>query len=61
MVKKPNVGEDPDRLEWVWRPEHAPHADKKGSLKGSTLVANELLDQKRVTNGSSDYLWLLTR
>ncbi|KAJ6683783.1 hypothetical protein OIU85_007475 [Salix viminalis] len=61
MVKKPNVGEDPDRLEWVWRPEHALHVDRKGSLKGSsTLVANELLDQKRVTNGSSDYLWLLT-
>ncbi|KAJ6691375.1 BETA-GALACTOSIDASE [Salix koriyanagi] len=52
MVKKPNVGEDPDRLEWVWRPEHALHVDKTGSLKGSTMVANELLDQKRVTNGS---------
>ncbi|KAJ6370065.1 hypothetical protein OIU76_028354 [Salix suchowensis] len=61
MVKKPNVGEDPDRLEWVWRPEHALHVDKTGSLKGSTMVANELLDQKRSqwsTDGDFNYFIL---
>ncbi|CAK7328307.1 unnamed protein product [Dovyalis caffra] len=64
MVKKSNEADDLDEpysLEWEWRSEHALHLDKKGLLKGSTLVANQLVDQKRVTNGTSDYLWLLTR
>lgn len=51
---------EPYALKWVWKPEHFTHI-KNGSVKHSNLTANELLDQKLVTNDTSDYLWYMTR
>ncbi|XP_065864530.1 beta-galactosidase 15-like [Euphorbia lathyris] len=49
------------KLEWESRPEKALHINPStGLIKGSTLATNQLLDQKVATNGTSDYLWLLT-
>ncbi|CAN6694149.1 unnamed protein product [Malus baccata var. baccata] len=45
---------EPYALNWVWKPEHFTHI-KNGSVKHSNLTANELLDQKLVTNDTSDY------
>ncbi|KAI3471999.1 hypothetical protein Pfo_028687 [Paulownia fortunei] len=50
-------------FDWKWRAEHFAHlktsVKKSGSLKGVTY-ANQLLDQKLVTNDTSDYLWYMT-
>ncbi|KAL3754060.1 hypothetical protein ACJRO7_001323 [Eucalyptus globulus] len=62
MVKLPNEADDqtePNELQWDWRPEH-PESLHHGVAKGSVTTANELLDQKTVTNDTSDYLWYLT-
>lgn len=62
MVKLPNEADDqmePYELKWDWRPEH-PESLHQGIAKGSVMTANELLDQKTVTNDTSDYLWYLT-
>ncbi|KAK3445334.1 hypothetical protein EUGRSUZ_A01181, partial [Eucalyptus grandis] len=62
MVKLPNEADDqtePYELKWDWRPEHL-ESLHHGVAKGSAMTANELLDQKTVTNDTSDYLWYLT-
>ncbi|KAI3473953.1 hypothetical protein Pfo_028527 [Paulownia fortunei] len=50
-------------FDWKWRAEHFAHlktsVKKSGPLKGVTY-ANQLLDQKIVTNDTSDYLWYMT-
>ncbi|EYU41564.1 hypothetical protein ABFS82_10G046800 [Erythranthe guttata] len=50
-------------FEWQWRAEHFEHLktslNKSSPLKGVTY-ANQLLDQKIVTNDTSDYLWYMT-
>lgn len=51
-------GEEPYALKWVWKPEHFTHI-KNGSVKHSNLTANELLDQKLITNDTSDYFVVL--
>lgn len=51
---------EPYALNWVWKPEHFTRI-KNGSVEHSNLTANELLDQKLVTNDTSDYLWYMTR
>lgn len=64
MVKQKNQadnGEEPYVLEWHWRNEHIEHFEKNGAVEGSSLTMNKLLDQKAVTNDTSDYLWYLTR
>lgn len=40
-------------LIWVWKPEHFTHI-KNGSVKHSNLTANVQLDQKLVTNDTSN-------
>ncbi|KAB2616021.1 beta-galactosidase 15-like [Pyrus ussuriensis x Pyrus communis] len=50
---------EPYALNWVWKPEHFTRI-KNGSVEHSNLTANELLDQKLVTNDTSDYLWYMT-
>ncbi|CAN6561112.1 unnamed protein product [Malus baccata var. baccata] len=50
---------EPYALNWVWKPEHFTHI-KNGLVKHSNLTANELLDQKLVTNDTSYYLWYMT-
>ncbi|OWM74486.1 hypothetical protein CDL15_Pgr003989 [Punica granatum] len=62
MEKLPNEADDekePYELKWQWRPEHPEHL-KHGTVKGSVMSANKLLDQKVVTNDTSDYLWHMT-
>ncbi|KAK4419298.1 Beta-galactosidase [Sesamum alatum] len=66
VVKKLPVEAAPKRhydLEWRWRAEHFEHlktsVEKSGPMKGVTY-ANQLLDQKLVTNDTSDYLWYMT-
>lgn len=62
MVKKlPDEAKEKSHynLEWSWRVEKFEHL-KSHHLKGVTY-ANQLLDQKLVTNDTSDYLWYMTR
>lgn len=47
-------------LKWQWRNEKIEHITHEGDVSGATITANKLLDQKLVTNDSSDYLWYLT-
>ncbi|CAI9760639.1 unnamed protein product [Fraxinus pennsylvanica] len=61
MVKKlPDEAQEKSHynLEWSWRVEKFEHL-KAHPLKGVTS-ANQLLDQKLVTNDTSDYLWYMT-
>ncbi|XP_048321306.2 beta-galactosidase 7 [Ziziphus jujuba] len=63
MIKSPNEaddGEEPYQLQWNWRSEHFAHRKKDGTVDGSSLIANALLEQKSVTNDTSDYLWYIT-
>ncbi|CAK9143003.1 unnamed protein product [Ilex paraguariensis] len=60
MAKKPYA----QKLEWTWRAEQFEHfkspSQKQSSpLKGVTY-ATHLLDQKALTNDTSDYLWYTT-
>ncbi|XP_050243381.1 beta-galactosidase 15-like [Quercus robur] len=61
MVKKDNQADDAEEpfvLKWKWRPEHHfEHIKKKGFVDGSVMTIEQLLDQKTVTNDTSDYLW----
>ncbi|KDP29226.1 hypothetical protein JCGZ_16615 [Jatropha curcas] len=51
----------PYQLEWESTPEQIININRYGNLdKGDFIASNYLLDQKTVTNGTSDYLWLLT-
>ncbi|RYR63753.1 hypothetical protein Ahy_A04g021513 [Arachis hypogaea] len=64
MVMKENEGADNDdgsyNLKWEWR--HEPFEQmKNGKILGNVaLSAPQLLDQKVITNGTSDYLWYIT-
>ncbi|XP_050229335.2 beta-galactosidase 15-like [Mercurialis annua] len=58
MENRPNV--EQNDLQWTWRREVIRQLDVQGAFNGSTLIANQLLDQKMVTNGSSDYLLYMT-
>ncbi|XP_037492385.1 beta-galactosidase [Jatropha curcas] len=65
MVNRPihPVDEDdtPYKLEWQSTPEQIVHINRNGNLDSGAFVAsNAVLDQKTVTNGTSDYLYLLT-
>ncbi|KAK7839755.1 beta-galactosidase 15 [Quercus suber] len=61
MVKKDNQADDAEEpfvLKWKWRPEHHfERIKKKGFVDGSVMTIEQLLDQKTVTNDTSDYLW----
>ncbi|KAK9697308.1 hypothetical protein RND81_08G029000 [Saponaria officinalis] len=58
MVTKSNEAEDePSSLQWSWRGEHILKSIFHG--RGS-FDAHGLLEQKAVTNDSSDYLWYIT-
>ncbi|KAB2623580.1 beta-galactosidase 15-like [Pyrus ussuriensis x Pyrus communis] len=46
-------------LIWVWKPEHFTHI-KNGSVKHSNLTANVQLDQKLVTNDTSNLVHIST-
>lgn len=70
MVKKDNDAADVDyddqepayrSLKWEWRKEKPAYVKKDGLVQGSLLTAQRLLDQKVVTNDTSDYLWYITR
>ncbi|KAK7265465.1 hypothetical protein RJT34_33085 [Clitoria ternatea] len=54
MVKEKGNGE---ALKWTWRPENI--GDGLGGE--AKFSANSLLDQKDVTNDTTDYLWYITR
>ncbi|KAM5586287.1 hypothetical protein ABKV19_005276, partial [Rosa sericea] len=55
-----NDPEEPYGLVWGWRAEHYTHLKENGSVLHSNLTTNQLLDQKVVTNDTSDYLWYIT-
>ncbi|KAL0558579.1 hypothetical protein IC582_003156 [Cucumis melo] len=58
MVKKENKAEDePEVLEWMWRPENI---DSTARLGKGHASANKLIDQKDAANDASDYLWYMT-
>ncbi|KAK9102398.1 hypothetical protein Sjap_019652 [Stephania japonica] len=58
-VMKPNAAEkQPAALNWAWRPERVRDT---ASLGQGPLVAEQLLEQKQVSNDSSDYVWYMTR
>ncbi|KAJ0087884.1 hypothetical protein Patl1_32313 [Pistacia atlantica] len=62
MVKKPNAADDaeePSNLKWDWKNEDFEEI-KYGTVVDSDLTTSELLDQKAVTNDTSDYLWYMT-
>lgn len=54
------VGKHKKPLKWQWRNEKIEHLTHEGDISGSAITANSLIDQKMVTNDSSDYLWYLT-
>uniref|UniRef100_A0A9I9CPE9 Beta-galactosidase n=1 Tax=Cucumis melo TaxID=3656 RepID=A0A9I9CPE9_CUCME len=54
------VGKYKKPLKWQWRNEKIEHITHEGDISGVALTANSLLDQKIVTNDTSDYLWYLT-
>ena len=59
MVNKDNEADDdeePFTLKWQWRSEPLNQPQNN-----QVMATNELLDQKVVTNGTSDYLWYITR
>ncbi|KAJ8899934.1 hypothetical protein K2173_019639 [Erythroxylum novogranatense] len=62
MIKVPNTDDDdePYTFHWTWRPENVLQLNKKDALGNNLLHSNELLDQKIATNGTNDYLWLMT-
>lgn len=53
--------EEPYILNWQWRQE--PYKQMKDDQIGGTisLTTTQLLDQKVVTNDTTDYLWYITR
>lgn len=65
MVMKDNKSDNEEEphstLNWQWM--HEPHVQMKdGQVLGSvSRKAAQLLDQKVVTNDTSDYLWYITR
>ena len=65
MVMKENEGADNEdesyKLNWQWM--YEPYVQmKNGQILGTvSLSAPQLLDQKVVTNGTSDYLWYINR
>ncbi|KAK7273883.1 hypothetical protein RIF29_14947 [Crotalaria pallida] len=63
MVKKQNGADDEDEpyvLNWQWTYEPTKQM-KNGKLLGSaSMTASKILDQKVVTNDTSDYLWYIT-
>ncbi|XP_062166454.1 beta-galactosidase 15-like [Alnus glutinosa] len=63
MVKKENAADDfeePYTLKWQWRGEGFEHSNKNGIVEDSLMTAEQLLDQKAVSNDTSDYLWYIT-
>ena len=64
MVKKENAADDfeePYALKWQWRDEGFEHSNKNGLVEDSLMTVEQLLEQKAVTNDTSDYLWYITR
>ncbi|XP_059462503.1 beta-galactosidase 15-like [Corylus avellana] len=63
MVKKGNAADDfeePYVLKWQWRDEGFEHSNKNGLVEDSLMTVEQLLEQKAVTNDTSDYLWYIT-
>ncbi|XP_022143801.1 beta-galactosidase 15-like [Momordica charantia] len=58
-MKSSSVAKVKKALTWEWRNEKIENM-LHGEVDGSVLTANRLLDQKLVTNDTSDYLWLFT-
>ncbi|XP_020219636.1 beta-galactosidase-like [Cajanus cajan] len=59
MVKN---NDDSNTLNWDWRPEALYTQTKIGQPLGSVAMSSpQLLDQKLITNGTTDYLWYITR
>lgn len=46
MVKLPKGDEEPDGLNWLWRPEPVERL-RNGSVRGSKFTMNELQDQRQ--------------
>ncbi|CAI9097865.1 OLC1v1034378C1 [Oldenlandia corymbosa var. corymbosa] len=47
-------------LEWTWRAERVEQLKDQSAKEKSVTFADELLEQKSVTNDTSDYLWYMT-
>ncbi|TKY46213.1 Beta-galactosidase protein [Spatholobus suberectus] len=53
--------DDSNTLNWQWKPEALYTQTKNGQALGSVAMTTpQLLDQKAVTNDTSDYLWYIT-
>ncbi|KAK2995955.1 hypothetical protein RJ640_002497 [Escallonia rubra] len=57
MVKRPSEAAN---MEWSWRKEKIEHMESQPLRGRSFYSAKQLLDQKVVTNDTSDYLWYMT-
>jgi len=63
MVKLRNGADafrEPYNLQWTWRAEKFEHVKDDDAKKGY-LQFDGLLDQKFVSNDTSDYVWYMTR
>ncbi|GAB2272251.1 Beta-galactosidase 7 [Dionaea muscipula] len=62
MVKKETEAEEePYSLEWQWRAEELDHWNAKLNMKKTTFMVNKLMEQKAVTNDTSDFLYYMTK
>ncbi|GAB4833510.1 Beta-galactosidase 7 [Ancistrocladus abbreviatus] len=61
MEKRKNPAEhEPYNFKWQWKGEELSHWNARLNLK-KTIRSHQLLEQKAVTNDTSDYLYLMTR
>lgn len=61
MVKKDNEADNTYALNWQWRQEPFMQMKDEEIVGTISLTAPRLLDQKIVTNDTSDNLWYITR
>ncbi|KAG6595196.1 Beta-galactosidase 7, partial [Cucurbita argyrosperma subsp. sororia] len=54
------VGNFKEPMQWQWRDEKIEFVSREGEVADTAMTANRLLDQKVLTNDSSDYLWYIT-
>ncbi|XP_022972701.1 beta-galactosidase 7-like [Cucurbita maxima] len=54
------VGNFKEPMQWQWRDEKIEFVSREGEVTDCAMTANRLLDQKVLTNDSSDYLWYIT-
>ena len=55
------MGNFKEPMQWQWRDEKIEFVSREGEVADAAMTANRLLDQKVLTNDSSDYLWYITR